>query len=154
MAYRYDILEPDSDRNKAIDDLSAALGTLYVDSWSRDKEPEYHKPFSLNVAAFAQLWFMQSLRLFIAYDDDKPVGFLIGMVFRPLPYEASVFQVEDWYASGIDEVERGLFDFATSAVRFMGCDEVWVADRVDRDPKPMKGWREANTFKYHRFTKE
>lgn len=154
MAYRYDILEPTTDRNKALDDFSAAMGTLYLESWNRDKEPLYHKPFSLNIAAFAQLWFTQTLKLFIAYDGDKPVGFLVGMVFRPLPYEANVFQIEDWYGSGIDEVERGLFDFATSAIRFMGCDELWLADRADREPSPMKGWKVENTFRYYRFTKE
>lgn len=154
MSYRYDLLEPNTDRNKAIDDLTAAIGMLYAESWNRDKESTYRKPFSLNFAAFTQLWFSSALKLFVAYDDDKPVGFLIGMVFRPLPYDASVFQVEDWYSAGIDELERGLFDYAMHALRFIGCDEVWVADKVDRSPAAMKGWRESNTFLYHRFIKE
>ena len=154
MSYKYDLLEPATDRNKAIDDLTAAIGTLYAESWNRDKEAEYKRPFALNIAAFTNLWFGGALKLFMAYDDDKPIGFLVGMVFRPLPYEASVFQVEDWYSAGISEVEQGLFDCAVNAIRFIGCSEIWVADKIDRNPKAMNGWKETNTFQYHRFTKE
>ena len=63
-----DILEPDDDINIAVDNLGNEIGKLYAESWREDKEPHYKKPFSLNVAAFAQMWYAKTLKIFIAYD--------------------------------------------------------------------------------------
>lgn len=151
----YDILEPGVDVNASIENLSNSIGALYAESWIKDKEPEYHKPFNMNVAAFVQMWLGNSLKIFIATENNEIKGYLVGMVFRPIPYEASVFQVEDWYAKGDIEIEQGLFDFAVSALRFIGCDEILIADRIDRKPLLRgSGWKESNTFLYHRFIKD
>lgn len=150
----YDILEPSSDYNASLDGLYKYLGSIYAESWHEDKEGTYNKPFSLNIAAFARMWFDHALKIFIAMEDGEVVGFLVGMVFRPLPYEATVFQVEDWYSTR-EDVVAGLFDYAENAIRFIGCDELWVADRADREP-PVAGkiWKLTNTFRFYRYVRE
>lgn len=151
----YDILEPGADINASIDNLSNTIGVLYAESWATDKEPDYKKPFNLNFAAFVQMWLNSSLKLFVAREGNEIKGYLIGMVFRPLPYDASVFQIEDWYAKGDAAIEQGLFDFAINALRFIGCDEILIADRADRKPLIRSvGWKESNTYLYHRFIKD
>lgn len=149
----YDILEPDADYNKALDSLSEQVGALYAESWAKDKQETYKKPFSMNIAAFAQMWFSHALKLLVAKEDGKAIGFLVGMVFRPLPYDATVFQVEDWYALK-EEAERGLFDYMEKAVRFIGVDEIWVADKADREPKVKSSvWKEENKFLFRRYVR-
>jgi len=155
MAYYFDILEPTENFDESLDALTKNLGTLYMESWENDKRNIYNRPFNLNIATFAHLWFSKSLKLFIAYEEgtDKAVGFIIGMVFRPLPYEASVFQFEDWYMGGDKQMEKDMFKYATDAIRFIGCDELWVADRADRMPPIAGGWKEENNFQFRRYTK-
>ena len=147
----YDILLPDPDYNKALDQLNEALESLYVESWVADKQEAYGKPFNMNLASFVQMWVNSALKIFLARDNGKVVGFMVGMVFRPLPYDASVFQVEDWYSKD-PAVVKGLFDYAMQAVKFIGCDEIWVADRADREPL-VTGWKEANRFMFHRYVR-
>lgn len=151
-----DILEPDDDINIAVDNLGNEIGKLYAESWREDKEPHYKKPFSLNVAAFAQMWYAKTLKIFIAYDErHEPVGYLIGMVFRPLPYEASIFKVEDWYTRGDTRLEEALFAHAAQAIRYIGCDELWVADDAgDRIPPVPVAWVEENKFTLRRYKKK
>ena len=153
--YKCDLLEPVSDVNESLKELTEELGSLYAESWRVDKQDDYGKPFSLNAAVFAQLWLSKGLKIFVARDsDDNMVGLLLGMVFRPLPYEASVFQFEDWYAKpGHEGAVKELFEFAANAVRFIGCDELWVADKADREPPIAGRWKETNTYKFHRYTK-
>ncbi len=152
--FEYDILEPTSDLNESMDMLNLQLAELYAKSWNADKKEVYDKPFSLNIQAFVQMWFSKTLKIFIAYRDRKPVGFLLGMVFRPMPYEASVFQVEDWYTGGDRTMEAGLFEYVLQAVRFIGCDEIWLANKIDHEVAlPPARWHEANTFHLRRFVR-
>lgn len=150
----YDILEPSSDYNASLDGLSKYIGKIYAESWAHDKQETYKKPFDLNIAAFARMWFDHSLKIFLAMEGEEVQGFLVGIVFRPLPYNATVFQVEDWYSESV-AVVKGLFEYAQNAIRFIGCDELWVADRADREPLISGGiWKLANTFRLHRYVRE
>lgn len=158
MPYFVDILEPDKDLNKAVDQLADTLGVLYRRSWDDDKRQAYNdKPFNLNIGAFAQMWNMGTIRIFVAYDQAtrKSVGFLIGMIFRPLPYDANVFQIEDWYAlpDCRDEVEPMLFDHVAQAVRYIGCNEVWSSADNDGRAPAIAGWKTANCFNRYRYIK-
>lgn len=102
------------------------------------------------------MWYAKTLKIFIAYDErHEPVGYLIGMVFRPLPYEASVFKVEDWYTRGDTRLEEALFAHAAQAIRYIGCDELWVADDAgDRIPPVPVAWVEENKFTLRRYKKK
>lgn len=153
MTYYYDMLEPSENLDQSLEKLGNNLASLYHESWEADKRQNYNKPFNLNINAFAQMWFNGHLRIFMAYDEKKePVGFLIGMAFRPLPYEANVFQIEDWFTRHDMTVEKGLFEYVEQAIRFIGCDEVWCADKSGRMP-PFQRWKEANTFQLRRYLK-
>ena len=68
MSYRIDILEPDSDINVALDDLTREFAPLYTASWVNEKQRIYGKPFDMNVQTFAQLWFTKALKIFMAWD--------------------------------------------------------------------------------------
>lgn len=75
--------------------------------------------------------------------------------FRPLPYEASVFKVEDWYTRGDTRLEEALFAHAAQAIRYIGCDELWVADDAgDRIPPVPVAWVEENKFTLRRYKKK
>lgn len=153
MGYTYDLLEPSDDLDKSLDVLSKNLSKLYYESWEADKRANYDRAFNLNINAFAQMWFNRHLKIFMAYDEyNEPIGFLIGMTFRPLPYEANVFQVEDWFTRHNMQVEQELFKFVEQAIRFIGCDEIWCADKAGRMP-PFSNWKEANVFQLRRYLK-
>lgn len=159
MEYFVDILEPDKDLNKAVDQLGNTISVLYRRSWDEDKKGTHNdKPFSLNIGAFVDMWSNGVLKLFIVYkkQGNEPVGFLIGLTFRPLPYEAHVFQVEDWYVmpEHREAAEQLLFDHTMQAVRYMSCDEVWTSGDVKGDaPNLSGGWKRMNCFHRYRFVK-
>lgn len=155
MSYSYDMLEPNDDLNVALEELTKVFAPLYTKNWVDNKAKEYgNPPFDMNVNTFAQMWFGKALRIFMAYDDEdgKPVGYLIGIVFRPLQYRASVFQIEDWY--GGSNVIMGLFDYAKQATRFMGIDELWVShDATHWYPAP-QGWVKIADTVISRYSKK
>ena len=131
--YRYDLLEPSSDANESLDRLTSIFAPLYTKSWMDKKAAVLGNPrFDMNVNAFAGMWLSKALRIFIAYEDNTPVGYLMGLAFRPLTHQSSVFHIEDWYAKHDSRVVLcGLFDFAQDALRFMGTDELWVSRSPD-----------------------
>lgn len=153
--YTIDILEADKDLNKALDQLGENLAELYRDCWDETKKTTYdNKPFDLHIEAFARLWLNKVMKIFMAYDDKrKPVGFLIGMVFRPLPYNASVFQIEDWFTRGDKDMEHALFNHVGMALKHIGCDEVWINDGGPKDPPLGSLWVERRSFNIRRYTR-
>lgn len=151
----YDLLEPSEDLNASLDSLSKRFAPLHSESWAKNKAAAYDRPYDVNVGVLSAMWMDKSLRIFMAYDDGKPVGYLTGIVFRPIPYRASVFQVEDWYARGNEDIEDGLFSYLRGVLRILGCDELWVAQGTsERLPQIPAGWRRANAFIHYRYVKE
>lgn len=155
MSYSYDMLEPNDDLNVALDELTKVFAPLYAENWVKNKAKERgNPPFDMNVNVFAQMWFRKALRIFMAYDDEagKPVGYLIGIAFRPLQYQSNIFQVEDWY--GTNDVVTGLFDYTKQAMRFMGTDELWIShDATQWYPAPQDWHKGADTV-ISRYTKK
>ena len=91
--YHYDILEPDSDLTIAVDNLQHELGALYKESWDTDKRAAYgDKPFALNIEAFARMWFTKSLKIFMAYDERTPLGFLSALFSARSPMRRPSFR--------------------------------------------------------------
>lgn len=160
MRYFIDILEADKDLNKAVDQLGNAISVLYKQSWDENMKDQHSgKPFNLNIGVFVDMWVNGVLKLFMVYDkedNNKPVGFLIGMVFRPLPYDARVFQIEEWYVAPEhrEVAEQMLLDHVMNAVRYMTCDEVWTyGDKKGDAPNITGNWKRANCFHRYRFVK-
>ena len=83
------------------------------------------------------------------------MGYLIGFQFRPMQYQANVFQVEDWYTGGNSEVEEGLFEYMYEGLRFLGVDEVLMTVGFSGTPPDLgPAWQVANIFKQIRYTRK
>lgn len=138
MSIRYDMLEPLSDLNASLDLLTNVFAPLYTECWARDKAMSHNQPFDMNVNVFANMWFSKAMRIFMAYDDSgQGVGYLLAMSFRPLTYQASILQVEDWYSKNHDaQMVAGLFDFMQTAAKFMGVDQIWISHN-EHEPFPV-----------------
>lgn len=154
---RYDLLEPESDLNVSLDMLTSVFAPIYTEHWLQVEAPLRGNPtFSMNVNAFAQMWFSKVLRIFVAYGDDKKLaGYLLGMSFRPLTYQANIFQVEEWYArDNNQEVVKGLFEYTQSALRFIGADELWISHNESVMPPPLDfAWRRKGAIIIDRYGK-
>ena len=150
----YDMLEPSADPNASLDALTKVFSPLYTESWTREKAPKRGIAFALNVGAFANLWLSKSLRIFIAYDDNqKPQGYLIGMLYRPLTHNVNTFQIEDWYMRN-GQSTRGLFDHVYSVLRYMGVDEVQITHQREEYFTPSEEkWRRQDDKITSVFTK-
>lgn len=153
--YTYDLFEPTNDTDTSLNRLTSEFAPLHVKSWNETKAKRYSKPYDLNVGAFTAMWMNRTLRVFMAYEDGRPVGYLTGFVFRPMQYQASVFQVEDWYTGNNSEMEKGLFDYVLNAVRFMGCEEILITNDVDQPQQELgHGWKRVMRTMTSRFVKE
>lgn len=157
MDYYIDLLEPTSDLNTALDALGNAVGKLYQKHWEEEQQKYYNdKPFNLNVQAFAQMWLGGDLKIFISRkrEDNSPVGFIAGIVFRPMAYKASVFSVQDWYTGGDRDMETALFEHLSKALRILNCDEIWVSQpSVGEAPIIPAGWKHQHNFMMRRYIK-
>lgn len=156
MSATYDALEPLRDLNASLDILTTTFAPIYTECWLKDKAPSRgDPPFDMNVGAFAQMWFSKAMRIFMAYGDDgKPVGYLLAMSFRPLTHQASILQIEDWYSRGDEAVAQGLFDYAQTAAKFIGADEIWVSHSEHEDVPPLKPmWRKRGRTIIERHVK-
>lgn len=154
--YTYDLFEPSSNNDESLDRLSKEFAPLHMQAWSDSKQKVYGKSYDLNVQAFAQLWLARSLKIFMAYDSEtRAVGYLMGFHFRPMQYQATVFQVEDWFTAGNSEVEEGLFEYMYEGMRFMGVDEVLITVAANEQPIDLgPAWKVANTFKQVRYVRK
>lgn len=124
---RFDMIVPGGDIEASAKKLAQWLFPMYQKAWKANGGDSSFGPFNMNMFAFMNNWAAKNFRVFAAYGDDgEPCGFLVGCVFRPIPYEASVFQVEEWWVEGGDDAKRSLFAYVLDAVKFMGCDELWV----------------------------
>lgn len=153
--YYYDILEPDENLEIASDNFNRIIGRLYYQSYEANKRAVYNKPFDLNVQGLTGMWFTKLMKVFIVYDrNNQEVGFLAGMCFRPMSYNAALFQIEDWYVEpGHEAALAGLFDHVLAAVRILGIDEIIVNDSADRTINFGPRWKKVNSFKMDRYVK-
>ena len=153
--YTYDLFEPSDNNDESLDRLTKEFAPLHMKSWETVKKRYYDKAYNMNVSAFATLWLSRSLKVFMAYEETTPVGYLIGFQFRPMQYQANVFQVEDWYSGGNKDVEEGLFEYMYEGLRFMGIDEVLMTVGTgEQAPVLGPAWQVANTFKQIRYTRK
>lgn len=154
---KYDMLEPLSDLNASLDLLTSVFAPIYTENWAQNRAKLFGNPaFDMNVNVFAHMWFSKAMRIFVAYGDDgKAAGYLLGMVFRPLTHEASIFQIEDWYArNGNHDIICGLFEYMQEALRFIGIDELWIShDQHEALPVLDSMWRRQGSTIIDRYVK-
>lgn len=143
---KYDLLEPSGDKDESINRLVQQLAPLYSESWYKEKaETQGNPQFDMNIAVFVNMWLSKAMRVFMAYDDNgNPVGYLLGMAFRPLTHNVQIFQIEDWYVK--DAAPDGLFDYVYGALKFMGVDEIQVSHSPQEPyPRPPQNWIEGGS---------
>lgn len=156
MGYYIDIFDPQSDINAALDSLGRNIGKLYAEAWAANKQKDYDdKPFDLHINSFANMWIEGHLKIFFVYDDQtkEAIGFLVGAVFRPLPFKANVFHVQEYYARGGADVEKALLDHVVKAIRILGCDEVWMEIYPHRNVDLGSAWKHGRDFTMRRYAK-
>ena len=79
----------------------------------------------INLLSFVQTWAMGSTLITMAYDDDKPVGVLIGLRYSHLFYTGATMQVIALYGEK-PEVEQGLLDYVSSLIPAMSIDTIAI----------------------------
>lgn len=152
MTVRCDLLEPIGDIEAAVNRLREELLPLHAKAWAA-KAANVGKNYDFNAVPFVQMWIDKTLRVFMAYDGDKPVGYIIGITYRPMTYMAQVFSVEDWYTPEA-EVETALFDYMRSALRFIGCDEIVITQGIGDRVPPITGWKVSYKTEVTHFRQE
>lgn len=101
---------------------------LLTEYWETKGKAEYKgEELSLNVLSFVQMWRLGSLCILMAYEDNKPCGFLLGVRFRPMFYEANAFQIQDWYAP-TPEVKDVIFKHLDEMLPLMNIHEVFATE--------------------------
>ncbi len=157
MGYYIDIFDPQTDINKALDELGRNIGKLYAEAWAKNKQKDYDdKPFDLDINTFANMWLRGMLKVFFVYDDQtrEAIGFLVGAVFRPLPFNVQVFHIQEYYARGGSNVEQDLFDHVIKSIRILGCDEVWMEVYPNRNVNLGPTWKQGERdFTMRRYSK-
>ena len=103
----------------------------------------------------AQLWLSGDLKIFVAYDErQEPVGYLSGVVYRPLQYETRAFAIQSWWAPD-DEAKAVLFGTALDAMKFLGVPEAFAVLRDGESlPALPAKWKESGRQSQVRLVKE
>ena len=151
-----DILEvPEGDKSAALEAMGRAVAPLMAKAWESDRKFFGDKPFSLNAQAMAQLWLTGDLKLFVAYDESQePVGYLSGVVYRPLQYETRAFAIQSWWAP-TEEAKAVLFRTALDAMKFLGVPEAFAVLREGEVLPPMPDrWKSSGRQEQVRLVKE
>lgn len=151
----YDVLEPSDNVDESLKRLTDIFAPLYTASWVAEKAKLYgDPPFNMNVAAFASMWLNKSMRIFIGYQDMRPAGYIVGILFQPFTHRRSILQVEDWFAPDNPELLQGMFDYMQQALKFMAVDEMWISvGPHDKLPPVSSAWKETMQTRTVHFTK-
>ena len=151
-----DILEvPEGDKSAALEAMGRAVAPLMAKAWEEDRKFFGDRPFNLNAQAMAQLWLSGDLKIFVAYDDKRePVGYLSGVVYRPLQYETRAFAIQSWWAPD-GEAKAVLFGTALDAMKFLGVPEAFAVLRDGESlPALPAKWKESGRQMQVRLVKE
>ena len=112
--------------------------------------PDYFLPLS---PLF--LWLSGDLKIFVAYDEkQEPVGYLSGVVYRPLQYETRAFAIQSWWAP-TEDAKAVLFKTALDAMKFLGVPEAFAVLRDGESlPALPAKWKESGRQMQVRLVKE
>lgn len=153
MALQYKFL----DRPKDIDSCLAVLGSTIIpllkEHWDKFGKPEYGKDFNLNTEAFVSLWINAGFVLVLAYDNDTPVGIIVGLRVSPMDFSARVLQVETCYGRTA-EVEEGLYNYIESIAPIVGYDELWISNDTNKHVPDINGMKLTGKTEIIRFSRE
>lgn len=110
---------------KFIDRLRDEVFPMLDKWWKAYGMKETGRIMDINLLSFVQTWSMGSTLITMAYDNDKPVGVLIGLRYSHLFYTGSTMQVISLYGD-TPEVEQGLLDYVSSLIPAMSIDTIAI----------------------------
>lgn len=148
---RYEYMDMPKTTEQAVSFMQNQLMPLIDEYWDKRGKDIYEKPLRFNVMSFVQMWMLGGCVLVMAYDGDKPVGFLLGIRFTPILFKAAVVQTEVWYGV-TDEVERGLFEYLSTITKFMDVEEIWVMSDVGSEAH--MNWNKRATFTVDQYVRK
>lgn len=142
---RYDYVEPSSDPLKATGFLTDNFLPLLDEFWTA-RGAEYYQAehWDMQAVDFTHLWMNRTLVLIMAYDDDRPAGFILAAQIRPFLQARRALQIEQWYGQSA-EVEAGLFKYLGEIFRFFQADSLVVPEYPAAMKCPLpETWEPAN----------
>lgn len=110
---------------KFIDRLRDEVFPMLDKWWVAYGMRETGRMLDINLLSFVQTWAMGSTLITMAYEDDKPVGVLIGLRYSHLFYTGATMQVIALYGDK-PEVEQGLLDYVSSLIPAMSIDTIAI----------------------------
>ena len=120
------------------DILEKALFPLINEYWEKEGRNIYKCDLAFNITAFINLWVTNGLVLLLAYEGDKPVGFLIGIKFTPMLYQRTVMQIETVYGQ-TDDARNALVAYLDQIQPVLSLDELWQTEPVK--PVTLSGFK-------------
>lgn len=127
---RYVFLE----KPKTAEEVSRLLGQdiipIFKEYWDNCGEKFHGRPFGFDEQgslSFMRAWVSGAVLLVMAYEDDKPAGFIVMAKLLPLLYQSSILHIDSYYGR-TPEILRGLFDFLKSVLGVLSPDEIIIPD--------------------------
>ena len=121
----FDDIQTPAQGQKFIDRLRDEVFPMLDKWWAAYGMRETGRMLDINLLSFVQTWAMGSTLITMAYEDDKPVGVLIGLRYSHLFYTGATMQVIALYGEK-PEVEQGLLDYVSSLIPAMSIDTIAI----------------------------
>ena len=119
MAIVCKYIEPPTDTAQATEFIRDVVAPLIAKYWEKEERDICGKDLSFSVVPFIQMWLLDSLMIVVAYEDDVPIGIVLGTKFVPMFYQAKVLQIEAAYGP-----VSTIMDYILTIIGFMGITEI------------------------------
>lgn len=152
ITYKY--IDPPSQDNpqKAINFMRDTLVPLISEYWNVEGSHMYNKPLNINIISLVQMWLYNDLMIIVAYDDNTPCGFFIGVKFTHILYAARAVQCEVVWARDKSLID-GFYKYLNDIISFMDMNEIWTRRTINM-PAPAMRWPKQTAYVIERFVKE
>jgi hypothetical protein len=112
------------DTSKDVEYLASKLVPVMDPFWIKSGAAHFGTPkWDLDLTSVAQLWLTRKLLFFVAEDNDRVVGALLGVHLHGLLQREALFVVELFYGE-TEEVETVLVDMLKSVFSFFPDDGI------------------------------
>lgn len=145
-------MDPPRKTDTCLEFLRDTLVPLIQKYWNEAGQKRYGEPLAINMIPLAQAWLGGSLVVVIVYDDDRPVGFFLGVRFIPMLYSAVVLQSEVFYAPTA-EIQYKMFKYVLDIIQFMNVTELWLNTDTPIN-LPSVSWKKKPDMGLVRYAKE
>jgi hypothetical protein len=115
----YKLLEPSGEPTQDVRTLAEKFAPLMDAFWAQHGKDYFGVPnWDIQPVSLTQLWMTRRLVILIAEENEKSIGFIMGVHLQPFFQQEGIFQVEAWYGvSG--EVVHELFRLLKEVFKFL-----------------------------------